>query len=146
TAVAVGAFAPAAGANAPTATAVPKPAAPPAASRAPVSSAIAAARAAAAGAGAAKGARAAQPARKTADADWAGEPPYDPDYDGPVRGGGRPAVAAPAAPAYEGFDPGDEPLDEVIDERTARQSSEEQAVHLLREAFGAEKIDEVDAR
>ncbi|MDZ5441142.1 DNA polymerase III subunit gamma and tau [Micromonospora sp. 4G57] len=138
--------APAAGANAPTATAVPKPAAPPAASRAPVSSAIAAARAAAAGAGAAKGARAAQPARKTADADWAGEPPYDPDYDGPVRGGGRPAVAAPVAPTYEGFDPGDEPLDEVIDERTARQSSEEQAVQLLREAFGAEKIDEVDAR
>ena len=51
-----------------------------------------------------------------------------------------------AAPAYEGFDPGDEPLDEVIDERTARQSSEEQAVQLLRETFGAEKIDEVDAR
>ncbi|SCG51802.1 DNA polymerase III subunit gamma and tau [Micromonospora inositola] len=150
----------AAGASAPTATAtvpaaptttasapaVPKPAAPqdgPAVSQAPVSSAIAAARAAAAGAGAAKGARAGQPARKTADADWAGEPPYDPDYDGPIRGGGRPAAAAPA---YEGFDPGDEPLDEVIDERTARQSSEEQAVQLLREAFGAEKINEVDAR
>ncbi|MER7272688.1 hypothetical protein ABT344_30905, partial [Micromonospora carbonacea] len=65
---------------------------------------------------------------------------------GPVRGGGRPGPAASAAPTYEGFDPGDEPLDEVIDERTARQSSEEQAVQLLREAFGAEKIDEVDAR
>ncbi|MET8064999.1 DNA polymerase III subunit gamma and tau, partial [Micromonospora sp. NPDC005313] len=89
-----------------------------------------------------KGPRAAQPSRKTADAEWAGEPPYDPDFDGPVRGGGAPA----AAPAYEGFDPGDEPLDEVIDERTARQSSEEQAVQLLRETFGAEKIDEVDAR
>ncbi|RZU72209.1 DNA polymerase-3 subunit gamma/tau [Micromonospora kangleipakensis] len=135
-----------AGGSAPTAPAVPKPAGPQPASKAPVSSAIAAARAAAAGAGAARGARAVQPARKTADADWAGEPPYDPDYDGPVRGGGRPAAAAPATPTYEGFDPGDEPLDEVIDERTARQSSEEQAVQLLREAFGAEKIDEVDAR
>ncbi|WP_431887011.1 DNA polymerase III subunit gamma and tau [Micromonospora wenchangensis] len=113
---------------------------------APVSSAIAAARAAAAAAaaGTAKGPRSAQPARRTADADWAGEPPYDPDYDGPGRAGGRSQPAA--APAYEGFDPGDEPLDEVIDERTARQSSEEQAVQLLREAFGAEKIDEVDAR
>ncbi|MEV6708696.1 DNA polymerase III subunit gamma and tau, partial [Micromonospora wenchangensis] len=95
-------------------------------------------------AGTAKGPRSAQPARRTADADWAGEPPYDPDYDGPGRAGGRSQPAA--APAYEGFDPGDEPLDEVIDERTARQSSEEQAVQLLREAFGAEKIDEVDAR
>ncbi|MEU8338360.1 DNA polymerase III subunit gamma and tau [Micromonospora tulbaghiae] len=133
---------------------VPKPAAP-AAAPAPAggarpagakNSAIAAARAAAAaaaaGGGPGKGPRAAQPARKTADAEWAGEPPYDPDFDGPVRGGGAPA----AAPAYEGFDPGDEPLDDVIDERTARQSSEEQAVQLLRETFGAEKIDEVDAR
>ncbi|MER7460277.1 DNA polymerase III subunit gamma and tau [Micromonospora sp. NPDC126480] len=123
-------------------TAVPKPAGPVAvqAGGTPVSSAIAAARAAAAGAG--KAQRSAAPARRTADADWAGEPPYDPDYDGPVGGGGAP----PAAPVYEGFDPGDEPLDEVIDERTARQSSEEQAVRLLREAFGAETIDEVDAR
>jgi DNA polymerase-3 subunit gamma/tau len=30
----------------------------------------------------------------------------------------------------------------VIDEKTARQSSEQQAVELLREAFGAEKISE----
>ncbi|MDH6461571.1 DNA polymerase-3 subunit gamma/tau [Micromonospora sp. A200] len=136
-----------------TATAVPRPAGPqsapspaPAAATggAPVSSAIAAARAAAAAAGTGKAARPAQAARKTADADWAGEPPYDPDFDGPLRGGGRPQPAA--TPAYEGFDPGDEPLDEVVDERTARQSSEEQAVQLLREAFGAEKIDEVDAR
>ncbi|MEV1061329.1 DNA polymerase III subunit gamma and tau [Micromonospora chalcea] len=134
--------------------AVPKPAAPPTAPAGgarpggggPKNSAIAAARAAAAaaaaGGGPGKGSRAAQPARKTADAEWAGEPPYDPDFDGPVRGGRAPA----AAPAYEGFDPGDEPLDDVIDERTARQSSEEQAVQLLRETFGAEKIDEVDAR
>ncbi|PWU44762.1 DNA polymerase III subunit gamma and tau, partial [Micromonospora globispora] len=102
--------------------------------------------AAAAGAGAGKGPRTAQAARPTADADWAGEPPYDPDYDGPLRSGGRPVAATPSTPTYEGFDPGDEPLDEVIDERTARQSSEEQAVQLLRETFGAEKIDEVDAR
>ncbi|MGC5378553.1 DNA polymerase III subunit gamma and tau [Micromonospora sp. DT68] len=109
---------------------------------APVSSAIAAARAAAAG----RGARTGSAARPTADAEWAGEPPYDPDFDGPLRGG-RPGGAAPAAtPTYEGFDPGDEPLDEVIDEKTARESSEEQAVRLLRETFGAEKIDEVDAR
>ncbi|MEW2384959.1 DNA polymerase III subunit gamma and tau [Micromonospora sp. NPDC047707] len=122
--------------------AVPRPAGPavPQAGAASVSSAIAAARAAAAGAG--KGQRPTPAARQTADPDWAGEPPYDPDYDGPVRGGDTP----PAAPVYEGFDPGDEPLDEVIDERTARQSSEEQAVRLLREAFGAEKINEVDAR
>ncbi|MFI9642930.1 DNA polymerase III subunit gamma and tau [Micromonospora sp. NPDC051925] len=122
--------------------AVPSPPAAAGTGSAPVSSAIAAARAAAAG----KGPRATQAGRKTADAEWAGEPPYDPDYDGPVRGGGASATAARSTPIYEGFDPGDEPLDEVIDERTARQSSEEQAVQLLREAFGAEKIDEVDAR
>ncbi|MEU4478066.1 DNA polymerase III subunit gamma and tau [Micromonospora sp. NPDC023966] len=135
-----------------TAPAVPKPAGPsgatPAGGGTPKNSAIAAARAAAAaaaaGGGPSKGPRAAQATRKTADADWAGEPPYDPDYDGPA--GGRSAGAAPAAPVYEGFDPGDEPLDDVIDEQTARQSGEEQAVQLLREAFGAEKIDEVDAR
>ncbi|MEV0327496.1 DNA polymerase III subunit gamma and tau [Micromonospora echinospora] len=119
---------------------------------APVSSALAAARAAAAG----RGTRTEAPARKTADDEFAGEPPYDPDYDGPLRGGranapaGRASSGAaapqPAAPSYEGFDPGDEPLDDVIDEKTARQSSEEQAVQLLREVFGAEKIDEVDAR
>ncbi|MEU4780804.1 DNA polymerase III subunit gamma and tau [Micromonospora sp. NPDC023633] len=136
-------------ASATAAPAVPKPAgsstAPQQAGPAgpPVSSAIAAARAAAAG----RGPRTGQPARKTADAEWAGEPPYDPDFDGPVRGGGgRPGGARPAAPNFVGFDPGDEPLDEVIDEQTARESSEEQAVRLLREAFGAEKIDEVDAR
>ncbi|MEV4119511.1 DNA polymerase III subunit gamma and tau [Micromonospora sp. NPDC049645] len=122
----------------------PTPAArqPATAGGAPVSSAIAAARAAAAG----RGARTGAAARPIADAEWAGEPPYDPDFDGPARAG-RPGGAAPAAaPTYEGFDPGDEPLDEIIDEKTARESSEEQAVRLLRETFGAEKIDEVDAR
>ncbi|MEV4710382.1 DNA polymerase III subunit gamma and tau [Micromonospora sp. NPDC049374] len=102
---------------------------------APVSSAIAAARAAAAG----RGARTAKATRQTADAEFAGEPPYDPDFDGPLRGGAeRPGGARPAAtPTYEGFDPGDEPLDEIIDEKTARESSEEQAVRLLRETFGS---------
>lgn len=104
----------------------------------PASSAIAAARAAAAGGGRAQ--RSAAPSRRMAEPDWAGEPPYDPDYDGAPRGGTASAVV------HEGFDPGDEPLDEVIDERTARQSSEEQAVRLLREAFGAERIDEVESR
>ncbi|MFI6239178.1 DNA polymerase III subunit gamma and tau [Micromonospora sp. NPDC050795] len=123
----------------------PTPAArqPATAGGAPVSSAIAAARAAAAG----RGARTGAAARPVADAEWAGEPPYDPDFDGPARAGGRPGGAAPAAtPAFEGFDPGDEPLDEIIDEKTARESSEEQAVRLLRETFGAEKINEIDAR
>ncbi|SBT49241.1 DNA polymerase III subunit gamma and tau [Micromonospora auratinigra] len=140
-------------ATATAAPAVPKPAGPaatpaPAAAGGPKNSAIAAARAAAAaaaaGGGPGKGPRPAPATRPTADAEWAGEPPYDPDFDGPIRSGAR--ATAPAAPAYEGFDPGDEPTDDVIDERTARQSSEEQAVQLLRETFGAEKIDEVDAR
>jgi DNA polymerase-3 subunit gamma/tau len=65
------------------------------------------------------------------DGSPAEEPPYDPDYDGPPQAG---------AARYEGFDPGDEPLDDVIDEKTARQSSEQQAMRLLQDAFGAEKI------
>jgi DNA polymerase III subunit gamma/tau len=68
------------------------------------------------------------------------EAPYDPEYDGPPpAGGARPAAAARS---IEGFDPGDEPLDDVIDEKTARQSTEQQAFELLREALGAEKIGE----
>ncbi|MFC7530343.1 DNA polymerase III subunit gamma and tau [Actinoplanes sp. GCM10030250] len=63
------------------------------------------------------------------------EAPYDPEYDGVPPPGGTPGI--------EGFDPGDEPLDDVIDEKTARQSSEEQAMQLLRTAFGAEKIGEM---
>ena len=62
------------------------------------------------------------------------EAPYDPEYDGPPPAAGR--------RPYEGFDPGDEPLDDVIDEKTARQSSEQQAMQLLQDAFGAEKISE----
>jgi DNA polymerase-3 subunit gamma/tau len=65
----------------------------------------------------------------------ADEPPFDPDYDSPVRD-----------PKYPGFDPGDEPLDEEVDPSTPRQSSEEQALRLLAEALGAEKIGESDRR
>jgi DNA polymerase-3 subunit gamma/tau len=101
--------------------------------------ALAAARAAAAGGGGAA-ARASAAGSAWSDGSPAEEPPYDPDYDGPIRpgmNGGAPT------PTIEGFDPGDEPLDVVIDEKTARQSSEQQAVQLLRDAFGgAEKIGE----
>ncbi|MGA5303235.1 DNA polymerase III subunit gamma and tau [Nucisporomicrobium flavum] len=152
---AAGSVAPPRNAAAAPATAAASPAAP--ASRrgaggpAP-SSGLAAARAAAArGAGAVASARTApsspaapagspsakpgtSPADSWADGSPTEEAPYDPEYDGPPR-------AADGA-AWEGFDPGDEPLDDVIDERTARQSSEQQAVQLLREAFGAEKISE----
>jgi DNA polymerase-3 subunit gamma/tau len=101
--------------------------------------ALAAARAAAAGGGGAA-ARAAAAGSAWSDGSPAEEPPYDPDYDGPIRPGMN--GAAPTA-TIEGFDPGDEPLDVVIDEKTARQSSEQQAVQLLRDAFGgAEKIGE----
>jgi DNA polymerase-3 subunit gamma/tau len=79
------------------------------------------------------------PAAPGTGADWpdgadAEEPPYDPDYDGPVRG---------TPVAYDGFDPGDEPLDDVLDEKTARQSSEQQVMQLLQDTLGAEKIGEV---
>ncbi|HET9516275.1 MAG TPA: DNA polymerase III subunit gamma and tau [Actinoplanes sp.] len=95
-------------------------------------------RSAAAG-GSSAGGRSAAGGGTWSDGSPAEEPPYDPDYDGPIRPGG---VIAPVA-AIEGFDPGDEPLDDVIDEKTARQSSEQQAVQLLNDAFGGtEKIGE----
>ena len=112
----------------------PMPAAPrPGADAAP-GSARAAARAAARNAAARQAAKpAASPA--WSDGSPAEEAPYDPEYDGPPAGG--------MAREYEGFDPGDEPLDDVIDEKTARESSEQQAMRLLQDAFGAEKIGEV---
>jgi DNA polymerase-3 subunit gamma/tau len=55
------------------------------------------------------------------------EPPFDPDYDKLPTG----------KATYEGFDPGDEPLD---DASTVRETSEEQAIRVLTEHFGAEKI------
>jgi DNA polymerase-3 subunit gamma/tau len=108
-------------------------------------SGLAAARAAVAGARAAASARqggarpVAPPAAPGApsavwsDGSPAEEAPYDPEFDGPPRGEGS---------GYEGFDPGDEPLDDVIDEKTARESSEQQAMRLLQEVLGAEKIGE----
>jgi DNA polymerase-3 subunit gamma/tau len=113
----------------------PRPAEPKA-TASPEPNGLAAARAAAAG----RGVR--TPAAPAADTTWAGEPPYDPEYDSP-RPGAAAVSAPPAAAAYEGFDPGDEPTDEVVDERTARQSSEQQAMQLLQQTFGAEKIGEV---
>jgi DNA polymerase-3 subunit gamma/tau len=126
------------------------------------SSGLAAARAAAAGAG--RSTNAAPPTQPGAWSDGSPteEAPYDPEYDGPPRpnsagypggghqggghanGGGHPGGGHPArgGSTFEGFDPGDEPLDDVIDEKTARQSSEQQAVQLLRDALGAEKISE----
>jgi DNA polymerase III subunit gamma/tau len=53
-----------------------------------------------------------------------------------------PRKAAPKAAADPGFDPGDEPLDDEVDPATARQSSEEQAIRLLTEQLGAERIGE----
>jgi DNA polymerase-3 subunit gamma/tau len=99
---------------------------------------VGAAAAARAAARAAAGGRP-KPAAPQADVEFAGEPPFDPDYDGPAKGVERKAK-------FEGFDPGDEPTDEVIDERIARQSSEQQAFALLHEALGAERIGEIDLK
>jgi DNA polymerase-3 subunit gamma/tau len=79
-----------------------------------------------AGTKAAKAAPRARRTKQTADEAPPDEPPYD--------------------PAYDGFDPGDEPLDVVLDEQAARQTSEHQALQLLQQALGAEKIGEVDHR
>ena len=90
------------------------------------SSAVEQARAAAARAGTSR-------VRKPAESSWEGapdEPPWDPDYDGPVG----------ADPAYPGFDPGDEPMDDASP--GTRETSEEAALRLLTEALGAEKISE----
>jgi DNA polymerase-3 subunit gamma/tau len=112
---------------------------------------LAAARAAAAGGGAGGGGAAGAGragagragggagAAKAGGAAWSDgtpteEAPYDPEFDGPPSA---------AAASIEGFDPGDEPLDDVLDEKTARQSGEELAMQLLRDAFGAEKIGEL---
>jgi DNA polymerase III subunit gamma/tau len=64
------------------------------------------------------------------DAPPADEPPFDPDYDRPV-----------ADSHYDGFDPGDEPLDDESGGLVSRESSEEQALRLLRETLGAERIE-----
>jgi DNA polymerase-3 subunit gamma/tau len=76
------------------------------------------------------------PNATAAEPGWSDEPPYDPEFDGPVK----------TVPTYEGFDPGDEPLDEVVDEQTHRQTSEQAALQLLQATLGAEKIGEIDHR
>jgi DNA polymerase-3 subunit gamma/tau len=73
--------------------------------------------------------RAATPRTSGQDSAWDdGPPPDEPGFD----------------PGYQGFDPGDEPLDDVVDEHAARQTSEEQALQLLQQTLGAEKIAEID--
>jgi DNA polymerase-3 subunit gamma/tau len=62
------------------------------------------------------------------------EPPYDPEFDGPI-----------ASATNIGFDPGDEPDDDA-DAETVRATSEQQALDLLRQQLGAEKIAEIDNR
>ncbi|GIG01534.1 DNA polymerase III subunit gamma and tau [Catellatospora citrea] len=57
------------------------------------------------------------------------EPPYDPEYDGPPPR------------TIEGFDPGDEPTDEIVDAAVARQTTEQAAVESLRRSFNLEKLD-----
>ncbi len=71
--------------------------------------------------------------RITGDGGWPGEPPYDPEFDASV-----------SSAAYEGFDPGDEPMDEdgVAGGQAVRQTSEQQAIQLLQQAFDAEPIGE----
>jgi hypothetical protein len=58
------------------------------------------------------------------------EPPYDPEYD----------------PAVPGFDPGDEADDDADGGSVVRESSEEQALRLLAEQLGAERIGGTDQR
>jgi DNA polymerase III subunit gamma/tau len=84
--------------------------------------------------GASRGASGRGAAGAAGDTAWreappADEPPFDPDYDRPV------------ADHYDGFDPGDEPLDDEAGGLVTRESSEEQALRLLRETLGAERID-----
>jgi DNA polymerase-3 subunit gamma/tau len=61
---------------------------------------------------------------------------------GPGRDDDEPPWDRVQPPAYEGFGPGDEPLDDAVDPAKARQSSEEQAIKLLSEQLGAERISE----
>jgi DNA polymerase III subunit gamma/tau len=70
-----------------------------------------------------------------------GEPTPDADWPRPATPGGP----APRPGRSVGFDPGDEPLDDDAG-AAVRQTSEQQALHLLQEHLGAEKISEVDAR
>jgi DNA polymerase-3 subunit gamma/tau len=66
------------------------------------------------------------------------EPPFDPDHDA--------APGPQLGRRLEGFDPGDEPLDDAVDPAIARQSSHEQAARLLSEQLGAEPYEDPRAR
>nr|WP_040479691.1 DNA polymerase III subunit gamma and tau [Longispora albida] len=74
-------------------------------------------------------------------------PPVDEDEPPPpapmqAQAPQPPAAEAPAASTvtYEGFEPGDEPGDEIVDNAVAHQTVEEQAMKLLSEHLGAEKL------
>jgi DNA polymerase-3 subunit gamma/tau len=78
-------------------------------------------------------ARAAASARQTGPPAPESTPPTDTWSDG------SPTEEPPDE--FDGFDPGDEPLDDVIDEKTARRSSEQIAKQVLHDAFaGSEEI------
>ncbi|MQA26325.1 MAG: hypothetical protein GEU94_12840 [Micromonosporaceae bacterium] len=74
---------------------------------------------------------AAKPSRVNTGDDWDGVPLGEPPPEDPEPP--RPAM-------YEGFDPGDHPLDDEPGAVPA-VSPEEQAVALLQQTFGAERID-----
>jgi DNA polymerase-3 subunit gamma/tau len=85
------------------------------------------------GAGAAQARAAAGNARSGSrsrdDAPPPDEPPFDPDYD---------------RPPYDGFDPGDEPMDDGTPR--VRESSEEQALRAVTEHFSIERIGDTGPR
>jgi DNA polymerase-3 subunit gamma/tau len=88
---------------------------------------------------------AATPGGHAGESDWprpatpGGDPPGGDAAGGDASGGdGGP-------PGSDGFDPGDEPLDDGV-ATAVRQTSEQQALRLLQQHLGAEKIGEVDAR
>jgi DNA polymerase-3 subunit gamma/tau len=79
------------------------------------------------------------PARPEPQAQPAARPTSQP---APVPAAARAGWSEEPPPVYEsdyGFDPGDEPVDE--DGPVVRETSEEQALRLLREHLGAERID-----
>jgi DNA polymerase-3 subunit gamma/tau len=57
------------------------------------------------------------------------EPPWDREYE-----------PAEYVPTYEGFDPGDEPLDDDAQPNVPIASAEDRAIQLLSEQLGAERI------
>jgi DNA polymerase-3 subunit gamma/tau len=82
------------------------------------------------------------PAPRTAEPREAGGWPDTARPGGPAPTPASRTEPEPEEPPDEGFDPDDE----VVDESAARQTSEQQALHLLAQALGAEKIGEMDNR